>query len=211
MTPLQFPRFLTDTVRAWQSLLPRQLLHPQPKAICTSGRLLFAADKERGKIQLPGPQPAAPLEGKQGKEPLILTTTQHLVGILTDWHLLILGFGSQFLVCITDPHCDWKVVRQMHRGNIPGSFAAITSSVCPNGKETGKSRGSVIAWWKVGNVLAVRGQGVISHSSYEVALSFAGKTKVTSVCRMCDLGTQFPELHADKWRGDTIRNLSLLT
>lgn len=60
-------------------------------------------------------------------------------------------------------------------------------------------------------MLAVRGQGVISHSSYEVALSFTGKTKVTSVCRMCDLGTQFPELHAGKRRDDTIRNLSLLT
>lgn len=56
--------------------------------------------------------------------------------------------------------------------------------------------------------MAFRGQGVISHSSYEVALSLTGKTKVTSVYGVCDLGTQFPELHAGKQRDDTIPNLS---
>lgn len=69
-----------------------------PAQTAGSGGLLFSE-----KIQLQGPQPAVPFEGRQGKESHILIFTLNLVGILT--HL------PQPLVCIRDPQPDWKDLR----------------------------------------------------------------------------------------------------
>lgn len=91
---------------------------------------MFSVDleiyRQRKKIQLEGPQPAAPFEGRWRKESH--SQSHNLVGILTvACH--ILGFGWQPLVCIMDSHPFWKDMRQMPCGNemSPGSLQILHS------------------------------------------------------------------------------------